>query len=138
MRQTNQDELIKVAKALKSSSSQGFDNFSMQIVKTTKHIIAAPLVHICNQSFLTGNVPDNMKIAKILPIHKSGNKKIINNYRPISILPAFSKLLEKLVCNRLVHFLETHNLLFKHQYGFRGKHSIIHPILQILRHIKCE
>ena len=90
-----QDELIKVAKALKSSPSQGFDNFSMQIIKTTMHIIAAPLAHICNQSFLTGIVPDNMKIAKILPIYKSGNKKILNNYRPISLLPAFSKLLRK-------------------------------------------
>ena len=140
MRPTNQDELIKVAKALKSSPSQGFDNFSMQIIKTTMHIyiIVAPLAHICNQSFLTGIVPDNMKIAKILPIYKSGNKKILNNYRPISLLPAFSKLLEKLVCNRLVHILETHNLLFKHQYGFRRKHSTIHPILQLLRHIKRE
>ena len=76
-----------------------------------------------------------MKIAKIVPIHKSGNKKILNNYRPISILPAFSKLLEKLVCNRLVQFIENKNLLYQHQYGFREKHSTIHPVLQLLKDI---
>ena len=94
-----------------------------------------PLAHIFNKSFLTGTVPDNMKIAKIVPIFKSGNKTILNNYRPISNIPAFSKLLEKLVCNRLVHFLETHDLLYKHQYGFRQNHTTAHPLLQLLKDI---
>ena len=76
-----------------------------------------------------------MKIAKIVPIHKSGNTKILNNHRPISILPAFSKLLEKLVCNRLVQFIENKNPLYQHQYGFREKHSTIHPVLQLLKDI---
>ena len=132
---TNPEEIISVVKALKTSFSRGFDNISMQTAKSTIHHIVAPLVHIFNRSFLTGVVPDNMKIAKILPIFKTGNKKILNNYRPISILPVFSKLLEKLVCNRLVQFLETHNLLFKHQYGFRKNHSTIQPILQLLKDI---
>ena len=120
---------------LKSSTSEGFDNISMKIIKTTVHHVAMPLAHIFNQSFLTGTVPDNMKIAKIVPIFKSANKKMLNNYRPISILPAFSKLLEKLVCNRLVNFLETHDLLYKHQYGFRQNHTTAHPILQLLKDI---
>ena len=83
----------------------------MEIIKTTVHQLAMPLAHIFKQSLLTGTVPDNMKIAKIVPIFKSGNKKMLSNYRPISIFPAFSKLLEKLVCNRLENFLETHDLL---------------------------
>ena len=80
----------------------------MEVIKITVHEVAEPLAHIFNQSFLTGIVPGNMKIPKIVPIFKSGNKKILNNYIPINILPDFSKLLEKLVCNRLVNFLETH------------------------------
>ena len=60
---------------------------------------------------------------------------MLNNYRPISILPAFSKLLDKLVCNLLVNFLETHYLLYKHHYDFRQNHTTAHPILQLLKYI---
>ena len=138
MHPTDEHEIINVTKNLKSSTSEGFDNISMKIIKTTMHEVAMPLAHIFNQSFITGTVPDNMKIAKIVPIFKSGNKKMLNNYRPISILPTFSKLLEKLVCNRLVNFLETHDLLYKHQYGFRQNHTTAHPILQLLKDISND
>ena len=119
MNPPDEHEIINVTKNLKSSTSEGFDNLSMKIIKTTVYEVAVPLAHIFNQSFLIGTVPDNMNIAKIVPILKSGNTKILNNYRPISILPAFSKVLGKLVCNRLVNFLETHDILYKHQYGVR-------------------
>ena len=77
----------------------------------------------------------NLKVAKIIPIYKSGNKNSFNNYRPISILPALSKIMEKIVCNRLVNYLEKYNILYKHQYGFRSKHSTIRPILHLLKNI---
>lgn len=92
-------------------------------------------MHIINNSFVTGVVPDNLKIAKIIPIYKSGNINVFNNYRPISILPTLSKIMEKIVCNRLVIYLEKYNILYKHQYGFRSKHSTIHPILHLLKDI---
>ena len=78
-----------------------------------------------------------MKMAKVVPIFKSGDKHIFNNYRPINIhvLPAFSKILEKTVANKLMKFLETYKLLYKHQYGFRPKHSTIHPIIHLLDQI---
>ena len=80
-------------------------------------------------------MPGNLKTAKIVPIFKSGDKTALNNYRPISILPAISKVLEKLVCNTLVGFLEENDILYKHQYGFRSKHSITHPVLQLIKDI---
>ena len=132
---TYQEELMKVAKNLKTKSSQGFDNLSTFIIQKTLKEVAAPLTHIFNQSFLMGVFPDQMKIAKIVPVFKAGNKKILNNYRPISILPAFSKILEKLVSIRLIHFLESQNILYKHQYGFRQNYSTIHPILHLLNDI---
>ena len=92
---THQEELMKVAKNLKTKSSQGFDNLSTFIIQQTLKEVAAPLTHIFNQSFLMEVVPDQMEIAKIVPVFNAGNKKILNNYRPISILPAFSKILEK-------------------------------------------
>ena len=76
-----------------------------------------------------------MKIAKIIPIFKSGAKNSLNNYRPISLLPAFSKLLEKIVAQKLVKFLDKYNIIHEHQYGFRKKHSTIHPILHLLNYI---
>ena len=90
----------------------------MYHTKTMKEV-AAPLTHIFNQSFLLGVVPDQIKIAKIVPVFKAGNKNILNNYSPISILPAFSKILEKLASIRLINVMESQDILYKHQYGFR-------------------
>ena len=132
---THEEEVIKVAQNLKTKTSQGFDNLSTCIIQKTMKEVAAPLTHIFNQSFLLGVVPDQMKIAKIVPVFKAGNKKILNNYRPISILPAFSKILEKLASIRLINFLESQDILYKHQYGFRQHYSTIHPILHLLNDI---
>ena len=128
-------EILKTVKLMKPKTSQGHDHISTKLLKETIDLILIPLTHIINQSFISGIVPENMKIAKIIPIFKSGNQEIMNNYRPISLLPAFSKLLEKLVCKRLTSFLETNHILYKHQYGFRKKHSTIHPILHLLKYI---
>jgi hypothetical protein len=84
---------------------------------------------------LTGVIPEQLKTAKIIPIYKSGDKTLFNNYKPIRLLPAFSKLLEKLVCKQLWIFLDTQNIMFKHQYGFRAKHSTIHPIIHFLNSV---
>ena len=74
MHPTDEHEIINVTKNLKSSTSEGFDNISMKISKTINvHEVAMPLAHMFNHSFLTGTVPDNMKIAKIVPIFKTGN-----------------------------------------------------------------
>ena len=75
-----------------------------------------------------------MKIAKVVPVYKASDPTILNNYRPISLLPAFSKLLEKIMFNKIVSFLDRYKVLYKHQYGFRAKHSTIHPILHFLNH----
>ena len=76
-----------------------------------------------------------MKVAKVIPIYKKGKKDILNNYRPISLLVAFSKILEKLVSVRLIKFLDQNNLFFKHQYGFRKHHNTVQPIVQLLKDI---
>ena len=132
---TNEEELIKVAQNLKPKTSQGFDYLSTCIIQKTMKEVAAPLTHIFNQSFLLGAVPDQNKIAKIVPVFKAGNIKILNNYRPISILPAFSKILEKLASIRLINFLESQDILYKRQYGFRQHYLTIHPILHLLNDI---
>ena len=132
---TCEAEILHTTTQLKASTSEGFDNISTQILKQTMKEVATPLTLIVNLSLFHGIFPNDMKLAKIVPVFKNGNTKLFNNYRPISILPAFSKILEKIVCNRLLHFLETKDILYKHQYGFRKNHNTIHPIIHLLKDI---
>ena len=81
-----------------------------------------------NTSIESGHVPDNMKLEKLIPIYKSKDKQMLNNYRPISLLPIFSKILEKVIYHMLFNFLKTNNALFSSQYGFRKNHSTINAV----------
>ena len=131
-------DIIETTSKLKAKTSQGHDQISCKLMKDTIAHIALPLSHIINQSLSTGTVPKQMKIAKVIPIFKSGDKYTFNNYRPISILPAFSKILEKIMATKLLRYFDKYNLFYKHQYGFRPKHSTIHPIIQLLNQITNE
>ena len=82
-----------------------------------------PLSHIFNLSLTTGNVPTNLKISKIIPVFKKGDPHQISNYRPISLLPCFSKILERIVYTRLFNHLNQYSLLNDCQYGFRPHYS---------------
>ncbi len=128
------EEIITASNKLKPKTSSGHDGISSKLMKETLVKIIEPITHIINQSFQTGIVPDKMKIAKVIPIFKSSDPSFLKNYRPISLLPAFSKLLEKIMYTKLMNFLQANNILYKHQYGFRPKHSTIHPIIHLLNH----
>ena len=88
-----------------------------------------------NLSILNGVVPSQLKIAKVIPIYKTGQKTNIDNYRPISLLSSFSKILEKIVASRLTIFLNNSNLLSKWQFGFRADHSTIHPMVHLMNYV---
>jgi Reverse transcriptase (RNA-dependent DNA polymerase) len=90
------------------------------------------LFHIFSRSIVTGTVPSKMKIAKVIPVYKSGDPYDINNYRPISLLCTFSKIFEKIVANRLTEYLVNNNLFSPSQFGFRAKHSTSHPMIHLL------
>lgn len=70
-------------------------------------------------------MPDNFKVAKVIPVHKNGPTTLLNNYRPISLLSAFNRILEKLMYKRLINFLDKHCILNEAQFGFRSNHSTI-------------
>ena len=108
---------------LNVNKSTGLDNIGPKILKISANIIAPSLVYIINKSICTGSFPNIWKEAKIKPLFKSGDKDDINNYRPISILPTISKLIEKWVDINFSLFLNNFNLLHKSQSGFRAKHS---------------
>lgn len=85
--------------------------------------ISESITYLCNLSIKTGMFPDKWKEAKVKPLHKSGPKDDLNNYRPISILPVLSKLFERHVHDSLSCFLDRYKLMFKLQFGFRSNHS---------------
>ena len=93
------------------------------------------LRHICNTPLGRGIFPDEMKIARIIPLFKSGDKQNVSNYRPISLLPQFSKIREKIFNNRFMNFLNSNNLLYLRQYGFRKNMSTSMAIMELVENI---
>ena len=114
-----ESEVAKEIGQLKVTKSGGYDEMSPKVIRGISNHIVKPLTHIYNQSLLTGIIPDELKIAVVTPIYKSSDKESFSNYRPISVLTCFSKILEKLMYKRIVTFLDKQNILSERQYGFR-------------------
>ena len=121
-------EIVDTVKLLEPKKSCDVGGVSMFFVKKCIYSIAQPLKHVFGLSFSTGIVPDQFKIAKVVPIYKSGDPRSADNYRPISLLNNFSKIIEKIMCLRLTAFLESNSLISRFQFGFRKSHSTLHPI----------
>lgn len=133
-----EDEVNREIERLPLNKAPGYDGIPPKLIKYTAPYIIKSLTHIYNLSLLQGCVPDQLKIAKIIPIYKKKSKIDPGNYRPISLLSIFNKLLEKLVFHRLHSFLTKFDILFKHQFGFRENHSTILAIIEITDNIKEE
>ena len=131
---TNETEVIKVINTL-CSKTPGCDDIPPNVLKHSSSLISTPLTHIINLSLRTGIFPNKLKFAKVLPLFKSGDRGDINNYRPISILPAFNKIFEKIISFRLVTYLEQNNLLAVQQHGFRAQHSTESALLEFVNNV---
>uniref|UniRef100_A0A8C8DB19 Reverse transcriptase domain-containing protein n=1 Tax=Oryzias sinensis TaxID=183150 RepID=A0A8C8DB19_9TELE len=110
-------------------------SITLTLLKEVIEGILKPLVFICNLSFQSGSFPNSMKLAKVIPLYKTGNKHHFTNYRPISLLPQLSKILEKLFECRLDAFMENHKLLSDSQYGFRANRSTSLAIIDFIEQI---
>ena len=120
--EVSSNELIIIINSLKDTSP-GWDDIHAKVVKQTYQSYLKPLLHLCNLSLTKGIFPKELKIAKILPLFKSGDNKLICNFRPISVLPLFSKIFEKIMYSRVMSFITKHNILFNGQFGFRKNHN---------------
>ena len=129
------DEIKKIVNSYKNKTSLDCNDINITIVKKVIDYIVEPLTYICNQSFEQGIFPEQMKISKIIPLFKSGEKDNFTNYRPVSLLPQFSKILEKLFETRLDKFLEKNHLLTDNQYGFRNNRSTNLVVLDFIEQI---
>ena len=113
MSPTNARDVEQKLKTLKTNKAVGANSIPTKILKTYSKFLSKPLSELINLSFAQGKFPTILKIAKVIPIHKKGGKSECDNYRPISLTSNISKLLEKLVHERLYSFLEKEKLLFE-------------------------
>ena len=124
------EEFQKAFCSLKSNESPGYDSVSSNVINNFFQYISSPLKHIFHLSIKKGVFPDAVKIARVSPIFKTGETYFLTNYRTISVLPCFSKILERIIYNRVVIHLEQNRLLYLKQFGFQKLHSTEHAILQ--------
>lgn len=116
-------EVERILGGMMNKVSYSHDNLSNKALKSVAAQISTPLAHLINLSLSLNHVPVSWKTAKVVPLFKSGNSMQTTNYRPISLLSTLSKVLEKCVHNRVYKYLDSNKLIFKHQYGFRARHS---------------
>ena len=123
-------KISSIISAIKSSAP-GFDELPAFIMKQCSKLYIKPLCHVLSLSIRQGVFPNELKLAKVLPIYKSDDKRQLKNYRPISVLPFISKIFEKVVADSVIDFLEDNDILYNKQFGFRKRHSTTHAIITL-------
>ena len=133
---TDKNEIAFIISSLDSHKSCGPNSIPMKILKLLKNDISQQLSDVFNLSFLTGQFPSVLKIAKVIPIHKKQSKVDYANYRPISLLSNIKKIIEKLMYKRLSNFLDINNLIYSLQFGFQQKYSTTHVLINLTESIR--
>ena len=121
---------------LSLNKSRGVYSCSVNILKVAKSFVSQPLMEIMNTSILEGTFPKKLKLAKVVPVFKSGEDIEPNNYRPISLLSIFNRIFERLMYKRVKSFFEINGLFYESQYGFREKDSTQHGLIDIVNRIQ--
>jgi hypothetical protein len=120
LKYTTTTEIEKIIKSLKSKNSYGYDGIPTKILKVSTSFIISPLTYICNKSLSSGIFPSQLKFSEIMSLHKKGGRTDVTNFRPISLLTSFSKILEKGVYTRLYQHIYQNNILATKLNGFRN------------------
>jgi hypothetical protein len=120
---------------LEIKNSHSYDEISVNILKFSSPYISSPLCHICNKIFSSGIFPERLKYAVIKPVFKSGDRSDMSNYRPISLLRAFSKFFKKVLYVRMYQHFINNNILVDEQFGFRTKSSTMAATFNLINEI---
>ena len=121
--------------AIKPKLSNDINGLSMKFIRSIVHEIKVPLTHIFNNSISNGVFPQRLKTSKSIPIYKKGDKTLVDNYRLVSLVDNFSKPFERIICTRLIDFLEETNFFIDNQFGFRKGLSTKHALLTVINYI---
>jgi hypothetical protein len=119
LKPTTTQEIEDIIKSLKPKNTYGYDEISTNLLKIRSIYISSPLNHIYNMSLSSGYFPQHLKYSVMKPSFKKGERNCISNYRPISLLTSFSKVLEKVMYNRILRHLNINSILVGDQFGFR-------------------
>ena len=131
-------DITKIIKKFDRNKSAGNDNIGNFIINRVSKEIVKPLARIFNFSISTGIVPEKLKIAKVIPIYKKQDAEVFSNYRPVSLLPCFSKILERIVFNKCTDYMNTNEILNDKQFGFRSNHSTYMAIIELVDKINTS
>ena len=129
-----EDSVKRIISQLNNSAA-GYDGLPASIMKQLDSAYIIPLTYMINLSIVQGDFPDEMKLAKVLPIYKSENEQLVQNYRPISVLPYFSKIYERVIYNHIIDYIDDNNTLYDKQFGFRKGHSTSHAIITLVEKV---
>ena len=129
------NDILKVIDSFSNRKATGPDGIPMRSLKECKFILIPVLVYLTNLVIKTSTFPDCLKIARVKPLFKKGDKNTCTNYRPISVLPALGKIIEKILSFQIREFLELNHLLTDCQFGFRTKRSTTDAINFIMEKI---
>ncbi len=132
----DETEVFDLILSIHPRKATGPNSIPTEILHMVAKGLAKPLVDIFNLTFRTGQFPALLRIAKTIPIFKKDSKLLVSNYRPISLLSNLNKILEKLMFDRVYKFLEKFKCFYKHQYGFRSKHSTNHALIDITETVR--
>jgi hypothetical protein len=135
LQNTTPEHIKKIIKSLKPKLSSDAQGISTKMIKFVGNELAVPLSHIFNLSLSSGDFPNKLKLCRVIPLFKAGNALECDNYRPISLLSSISKILEKIVAQKLINHLLSNDLLYAHQYGFLPNRSTEHNLMQIMNYI---
>lgn len=130
-----ENEIFNIIMELKNSNASGVDNISTNLIKKSVKFLVGPLTYLINLSLSEGIFPSILKIAKVFPLHKKGDNTLPDNYRPVALLSSISKIVERVVFNRIINFAEKNKILSNAQHGFRKKYSTQTAILAFLEKI---
>jgi len=123
LKNTTTHEIDKIIRTLKTKDSYGYDGISTRILKISAPYVVSPLTYITNKILSSGIFPERLKYSEVKPLYKNGNASDLSNYRPISLLISFSKVIEKILHKRLYYFFDQQKIFAKEQHGFRLKTS---------------
>ena len=127
----NFSEILDLISKLVLKKACGYDHISNRILKATSYVISPFRSVLFNNCMQKGVFPDAYKIAQVIPLFKGGDKGSLDSYRPISLLPAIGKVLEKLIALQIVQFCDAYNLFSPQQFGSRAKFSTEYAVLDI-------
>lgn len=134
-REVGFNEVRNVIDQLKNKKSRDIYGLNVKIIKSIKNLILVPLTKLINSCFLAGVFPDCMKKALVIPMFKKGDTEKLENYRPISLLPILSKIVEKCMSRQIINFYEDNDIFNKNQFGFRKNKSTVLGIVNLVSDI---